>query len=177
MTGGQTPAMSVAAIVLAAGEASRFGAPKQRLLLPRVLGRVAAAPVDEVVVVAGAYPLEDAAGGERVVMCPEWERGPGASLRCGLAALDTRAEAAVVVLADGPDLAPETVTRVIAAWRAGAGPLVAASYDGVRGHPLLVARELWNAVPDEGFRTLEPELVPCDDLGAPGDVDTRADLR
>jgi nicotine blue oxidoreductase len=166
----------VSAVVLAAGEASRFGAPKQRLLLPRVLARLAAAPVDDIVVVAGAHPLEDAAGAERVVTCAEWEHGPGASLRCGLGALGPDSEAAVVVLADGPGLSADAVRRVVAAWRSGAGPLVAASYGGARGHPLLVARELWGRVPDEGFRTLEPALVPCDDLGAPGDVDTRADL-
>ena len=43
----------VAAVVLAAGEASRFGSPKQRLLLPRVLERLAETSVDEIVVVAG----------------------------------------------------------------------------------------------------------------------------
>jgi nicotine blue oxidoreductase len=82
----------------------------------------------------------------------------------------------VVVLADGPDLAPAAVERVLEAWRAGAGPLVAASYAGDRGHPLVVARELWESVPDEGLRALEPVLVPCDDLGAPGDVDRPEDL-
>jgi CTP:molybdopterin cytidylyltransferase MocA len=166
----------VGAVVLAAGEASRFGAPKQRLLLPQVLARLAAAPVEDVVVVAGAHSLGDAAGDARVASCPEWARGPGASLRCGLAALRPGAEAAVVVLADGPRLSAEAVGRVVAAWRGGAGPLVAASYGGERGHPLLVARELWDAVPDHGFRARAPALVPCDDLGAPGDVDTRADL-
>ena len=52
----------VAAVVLAAGEASRFGAPKQRLLLPAVLERLGRAGVDEIVVVAGAYELEPPAG-------------------------------------------------------------------------------------------------------------------
>jgi len=160
--------------VLAAGAATRFGAPKQQLLLPQVLERLRQAPVDAVVVVAGAYPLE--AEGARVVTCPEWERGPGASLRCGLAALAPDTEAALIVLADGPALAPEAVERVLAAWRAGSGPLLAASYGGDRSHPLLVARELWDSVPDEGLRALEPLLVPCDDLGAPGDVDTPEDL-
>jgi nicotine blue oxidoreductase len=160
--------------VLAAGAATRFGAPKQRLLLPEVLERLREAPVAEIVVVAGAYPLE--ADGARVVECPDWELGPGASLRCGLAALAPDAEAAVVVLADGPHLAPAAVERVVAAWRAGSAPLVAASYAGSRGHPLLVARELFGAVPDEGLRAVEPLLVPCDDLGPPGDVDTRDDL-
>ena len=32
--------MTIAAVVLAAGAASRFGAPKQRLLLPEVLRRL-----------------------------------------------------------------------------------------------------------------------------------------
>jgi len=163
----------IAAVVLAAGEASRFGSPKQRLLLPRVLERLTRSAVDEVVVVAGAYEL--AAEGARVVHCPEWERGPGRSLRCGLSALSDDVDAAVVVLADGPSLSPEAVERVIHEWRAGRG-IVAASYDGARGHPLVVGRDDWNDIPDEGLRGLEVRLVPCDDLGSPGDVDTPEDL-
>jgi CTP:molybdopterin cytidylyltransferase MocA len=158
----------VAAVVLAAGAASRFGAPKQALLLPEVLRRVRASSVDDVVVVAGAHPLETDA---RLVDCPDWARGPGASLRCGLAALEREVEAAVVVLADGPDLAPAAVDRVLAAWRAGAGEVVAASYDGGRGHPVVLGRSAWGLIPDEGARALDPVLVPCDDLGSPGDVD------
>jgi nicotine blue oxidoreductase len=163
----------VAAVVLAAGAATRFGAPKQRLLLEEVLRRVRASSVEEVVVVTGAYEV---ASGEPAVRCPDWERGPGASLRCGLAALPPEAEAAVVVLADGPDLAPEAIDRVIASWRERRGDVLAASYGGVRGHPVLLGRSVWSSVPDEGARALEPELVPCDDLGPPGDVDYPGDL-
>lgn len=174
MSRGRTPDAAVSAVVLAAGAATRFGSPKQRLLLPHVLGRLAEAPVDDVVVVAGAYPLEP--DGARVVTCPDWELGPGASLRCGLAALPPETEAAVVVLADGPGLAPEAVGRVLDAWRGTGAPLVAAAYGGVRGHPLVVARELWGSVPVEGLRAFDPLLVPCDDLGPPGDVDRPEDL-
>ena len=164
---------TVAAVVLAAGEASRFGSPKQQLLLPRVLERLFETSVHEIVVVAGAYAVE--APGARVVSCAEWERGPGASLRCGLAALDDEVEAAVVVLADGPNLAPAAVERVLAEWRRSGG-VVAASYSGSRGHPLVLDRDDWSLVPDEGLRSLSVTLVPCDDLGAPGDVDTPGDL-
>ena len=164
----------ISAVVLAAGAATRFGGPKQELLLPRVLERLAASSVDEVVVVAGAYGLE--AEGARVVECREWERGRGASLRCGLAALGDDVEAAVVCLADGPNLAPESVARVLAAWRVGAGAIVAASYAGNRGHPVAVSRNAWDAVPDEGLHPLPATLVPCDDLGSPGDVDAADDL-
>jgi nicotine blue oxidoreductase len=168
----------IAAVVLAAGAATRFGAPKQRELLPRVLERLASSPVDEIVVVEGAYELsvDSTRAGVRVVRCPDWERGGGASLRCGLAALADDVEAAVVILADGPLLAPEAVARVIASWQTDGGDVVAASYDGVRGHPLLAARGAWADVPDAGLRVVEPRLVPCDDLGPPGDVDTPEDL-
>jgi len=163
----------IGAIVLAAGAATRFGAPKQRLLVEEVLARVRAAAVDEVVVVAGAHALEASAP---VVLCPDWERGPGASLRCGLLALSDEAEAAIVVLADGPDLAPAAIDRVVEAWRAHGDDVLAASYGGERGHPVLLARAAWDDVPDEGARALAPLLVPCDDLGAPGDVDYPEDL-
>lgn len=171
---GTAPTSRVVAVVLAAGEASRFGAPKQRLLLPRVLERLAKTEIRDVVVVAGAYPIE--AGATQVVTAGDWALGPGASLRAGLAALGPDVDAAVVLLADGPTLPPEAVERVVDAWRRGEGVIVAASYGGVRGHPLVLGRESWGDVPDEGLRELRVHLVACDDLGTPGDVDTPEDL-
>jgi CTP:molybdopterin cytidylyltransferase MocA len=169
----------VAAIVLAAGEASRFGSPKQTLLLPRVLEALGASPVDEIGVVEGAYelrvPSDTVSQGVRVIACRNWADGPGASLRCGLAAVGHDVEAAVVVLADGPNLSPRAVERVLDDWRAH-GEVVAASYGGERGHPLVLGRADWDGIPDEGLREREVRLVPCDDLGAPGDVDTPEDL-
>ncbi len=163
----------LAAVVLAAGASTRFGTPKQRLLLPLVLERVRAAPVEEVVVVLGAHDVETDA---HVVRCREWERGPGASLRCGLAALGPAVDAAVVVLGDGPSLSPAAVERVAAAWRDSGAAVGAASYAGTRGHPLLLARSAWADIPDEGLRAREVLLVFCDDLGHPGDVDRPGDL-
>jgi nicotine blue oxidoreductase len=165
--------VAVFAVVLAAGASSRYGTepPKQVVLLPRVLAALRDSSVDGIVVVGGAHalPVES-------VRCPEWERGPGASLRCGLAALPGEAEAAVIVLADGPDLDPRAVERVIADWRENGGEVVAASYGGVRLHPVLLTRGVWDDVPDDGARSLDARLVPCDDLRPPGDVDfaTRA---
>jgi CTP:molybdopterin cytidylyltransferase MocA len=161
--------MAVFAVVLAAGASSRYGTepPKQVVLLPQVLAALGRTSVDGIVVVSGAHQLPVDS-----VACPEWERGPGASLRCGLAALPDDAEAAVVVLADGPDLDPRAVDRVIEDWRAGGGDAaVAATYGGVRLHPVLLARQVWGDVPDDGARSLPARLVACDDLSPPGDVD------
>ena len=165
----------IAAVVLAAGEASRFGRPKQELLLPHVLRRLARAHLADVVVVLGAHSFE--VEGARAVVCPDWELGPGASLRSGLAVLGPDIEAAVVCLADGPLISPSAIDRVVAAWRGGAGHVVAASYAGVRSHPVVLDRRAWDEIPDDGGRSLAPVLVPCDDLGAPEDIDTEEDLR
>ena len=87
----------IGGLVLAAGAATRFGAPKQlallrgRPLLEHVLETVAAAPLDRRVVVLGAeaerverdVPLH----GVRPVRCTGWAEGQSASLRAGLSCL------------------------------------------------------------------------------------------
>jgi nicotine blue oxidoreductase len=161
------------AVVLAAGASSRYGVspPKQVELLPSVLTALhESASVDGILVVLGAH---DVPTDERTVHCSDWESGPGASLRCGLAALPHDAEAALVVLADGPDLDPRAIDRVAESWRADGGDVVAAAYGGQRLHPVLLARAAWPLVPAEGARGLEARLVACDDLTPPGDVDLR----
>ena len=164
----------IGAVVLAAGASSRFGSPKQRLLLGEVVPRVRqSAAIEALVVVLGAHEVETDAP---VVRCVGWAQGPGVSLRCGLAALPAECEAAVVVLSDGPDIAPAAIDRIVATWRAEGGEALAASYGGVRGHPVLLARTLWASVPDEGARAIQPRLIACDDLGDPGDVDTPEQL-
>ena len=159
----------IAAVVLAAGAATRYGSPKQLVFLPAVLERLAETSIDEVVVVEGAHPLDELGLGVRVVRCPDWERGPGASLRCGLAALGDDVDAALVVLADGPGLDPRAVERVLAHRHD--APVVAASYDGTRDHPAVLSRSVWGEVPDEGARALDAALVSTADLEPPGDFD------
>jgi CTP:molybdopterin cytidylyltransferase MocA len=154
----------IAAVVLAGGAATRYGAPKQRELLPAVLEALGEMTT---VVVQGAYELE--APGAQIVDCPQWERGPGASLRCGLAALPDDVTHALVVLADGPNLDPRAVQRVLDNRAKGA--IVGATYDGNRSHPVVLDRSVWGDIPDEGARTLDAVLVDCSDLTPPGDVD------
>lgn len=138
-----------------------------------MLERIRESSVEEVVVVLGAHDVETSA---KSIRCPQWEKGRGASLRCGLAALGEETYAAVVVLADGPDLSPVAIDRVVEVWRESGAEVVAATYEGNRGHPVLLARSVWKRVPDEGARRLPALLVPCDDLGSPGDVDFADDL-
>jgi nicotine blue oxidoreductase len=134
-----------------------------------VLAALSRAPVDEIVVVEGAHALSLDSTQSRVVHCEDWASGPGASLRCGLAALGEDVTRAVIVLADGPGLDPRAIERLLGRPE----PVLAASYDGNRSHPVVLARSAWNDVPDEGGRAFEPMLVDCSDLSPPGDVDYR----
>jgi len=163
--------VTVAAVVLAAGAATRYGGPKQAEFLPAVLDAIARAEIAQVVVVAGAYPLQVDAARASVVHCDRWADGPGASLRCGLEALGDEVEQAVVVLADGPELDPRAVERLVEHRHD--GPVVAAAYAGERSHPVVLSRSVWHDVPDEGGRAMPALLVDCSDLEAPGDVDFR----
>jgi CTP:molybdopterin cytidylyltransferase MocA len=161
----------VGTVVLAAGAASRFGGPKQKLLLPSVLAAASAAGLTDVVVVEGAHALDDLdLAGTRLVRCSDWAIGPGASLRAGLGALNDEVETALVLLADGPHLDPRAIARILD-HRTDA-PLIAATYDGTRSHPLAVARSLWTSIPDPGLRALRAALIDCSDLDDPGDIDT-----
>src|SRR5690349_11610748 len=114
-----------AAVVLAAGASTRYGGVKQRELLPAVLAALARTSVGEIVVVEGAHSLVPCTG-YRLVHCDDWQQGAGASLRCGLAALGADVERAVVLLADGPDLDPRAVDRLLEHE----APIAAATYDG-----------------------------------------------
>ncbi len=181
----------IGGLVLAAGAATRFGAPKQLAeldgmpLLEHALRAITVTTVGRVVVVLGSSAEEVAARvdfhGADSIVCSRWEEGQSASLACGLAEL-AACEAVVVTLGDQPDISPDAIRRVIAARNGAAA--VRATYGGNPGHPVLLERELFeplrNVSGDKGARNLllsvQVNDVPCDDLGGGEDVDTPAEL-
>ncbi|MDA8315221.1 MAG: nucleotidyltransferase family protein [Actinomycetota bacterium] len=181
----------VAAVLLAAGEGTRFaGGPK---LLARFRGRPllawAVAPVLEaglpLVVVRGevdvAGALPELVPGVTVLENPHAHEGQATSLRAAIAWCDSAGfDAAVVGLGDQP-LVPASAWRTVA--EAAVAPIVSASFGGLRRPPVRLDREIWPLLPetgDEGARALmrqRPELVAavaCE--GDPVDVDTVAEL-
>jgi len=92
-------------------------------------------------------------------------------------------DAAVVVLGDMPGVTPAAVEAVIAGWD-GVAAAVRASYGGVPGHPVLLARALLDRANelhgDSGFRALlEGERtieVEAGHLADPTDIDTQEEL-
>jgi CTP:molybdopterin cytidylyltransferase MocA len=182
----------IGGIVLAAGEASRFGSAKQLALLDGVpllehaVRAITASPVGRVIVVLGAGAEDVIAGvdlhGAEPHPCERWQEGQAASLACGLAELKD-CEAVVVTLGDQPRVSPDAIRRVIAARGSGA-LAVRATYGGDPGHPVLLEHELFarmrNVTGDHGARNLLMSVpvreVPCGDLGGGEDVDTPAEL-
>ena len=115
------------------------------------------------------------------VVCPDWEEGQSASLRCGLAAL-AGADEVLVVLGDQPGLTAAAVDALLAAG--GDEDAVRATYGGTPGHPVLLRRPLLARAGelrgDAGFRDLlrdaRVRTVEVGHLAAPEDVDAPGDL-
>ncbi len=176
--------MRVAGIVLAAGSGTRFGEPKAPVVIDgerlvdhavRVLRDAGCEPV---VVVLGAWigDVPNAIIAENA----DWAEGMGSSLRVGLKAVaPLDVDAAVITLVDLPGLTSEAVARVAGAD----AELVAATYDGERGHPVKFGRGHWEAVSsvavgDAGARTYlsgrgDLMLVEVGDVASGVDLDER----
>lgn len=190
-------------MLLAAGASRRFGGQKLlaplagRALVRRAAERVVAADVAELIVVLGheseavRAALRDLNAGPgvkpvRFTLNRRYTRGLAVSLRCGIRAVSETAAAAVVALGDQPSVDPAVIDLLISAWRGGATSIVAPSYHGFRGNPVLFDRslfaELLHLRGDEGARRLIADhashvtLISIE-APPPHDVDTRQDLR
>ena len=185
----------IAGILLAAGAARRFGS--QKLVakyrgepIVRHAARALADATDSLIVVTGSREeqVREALRGMPVMFASNanWEMGLATSLSRGLQEVDPAAEAAVMALGDQPQLSARVVRDVIERWRETGKPIVSASYRGIRAHPVLFAREMFDELMrlrgDAGARLLiersadRVAYVEIDEA-IPPDVDTAADLK
>jgi CTP:molybdopterin cytidylyltransferase MocA len=180
----------LAAVVLAAGGGRRYGMPKAlveyegSLLVERAVA-TARQVCDPVLVVLGAQAVDvwrqADLGGAAVLANEDWETGMASSLRTGLEGLrgwPDRVDAALITLVDMPGMTPEALEKVRSEGSPAA--LAVATYDGVRGHPVLLGREHWAGLietlsGDEGARRYLAEHdvveVDCTGLADPTDLD------
>jgi CTP:molybdopterin cytidylyltransferase MocA len=191
----------VAAVVLAAGRARRFGSAK---LLALLHGRPLAAHAFEIVrqarasgvladavavVASGDDAVADLAleAGARTIVNDAPDRGLSGSLRRGLAALGADAGAAIILLADQPLVRQEVMAALAGGWRAGLGVVLRPRYAGAPGepgHPVLLDRSVWALAAalegDRGLGSLFPPgaagVALIDVAGRNPDVDTPDDL-
>jgi molybdenum cofactor cytidylyltransferase len=190
--------VTVAVAILAAGGGSRFTAkapgPKPlaelrgRPLVAWALRSAVDSGLRPVVLVVGHEGNRVARQASKAVIVTQaggWRRGIAHSLRAAIDLLDgwKQVDAVCIGLADQPKVGAEAYRRLRAAYDAGA-TLAAATYDGVRANPVLLARDLWPEARelhgDEGARQLmrtHPVVdVECGDTGDPVDIDTAEEL-
>ena len=182
----------VIGVLLAAGEATRFGGDK--LAAPLADGtplglaalRNLGAALDGVVAVVRPGAVATAAAlsahGARTTFCPDAASGMGASLAWGVRAAPAAA-GWVIALADMPWVQPRTIAAIAEALRAGAS-IAAPAYRERRGNPVGFAALHYSRLialeGDEGAKQVVAAnavtLLATDDEGVLRDVDTRADL-
>lgn len=184
--------MSVAGLILAAGESRRMGSPKALLeyqgetFIDRLSGLFAAL-CSPVIVVLGANADEIRARTARPVQFvfnPHYRSGQTGSLQCGLRAVPPQAEGVLFTLVDHPAVAAVTLETLLAAPR----PLLRVPRcGGRRGHPVWFRRELISeflSLPETGAardvvraHVAETEFLDVDDPGVLADIDDPASYR
>ncbi len=180
----------IAGLLLAAGRSRRFGADKlvaklKSKAVVRWSAEALAASVDAlyVVIPPGADAVTVALSRLDVTFVVNLGRDEGmaSSIRAGIISFTPDVEAVVIALADQPRVDRGVAARLIEEWRQSGAAAVAPSYQDGRGHPVLFARECFEALlelrGDVGARGvlddrgLGVRLVSIDAL-APADVDT-----
>ena len=194
----------IGAIVLAAGQSSRFraaGASDPTKLVAKLDGKPIVRRVAEAALATKARPVVVVCGYARelveatvadldvgLAFNPKFASGLASSLKAGLSAMPRDVAGALVLLGDMPWIEPRLVNALIDGFLAGGGALAAVpSREGRRGNPVLLGRGLFEAAMrltgDEGARRLigalgEGELVEVEasGMGVTFDVDTPEDL-
>ncbi len=148
----------IGAVILAAGLSQRMGEPK--LILPWGKSHTVISRVVDVLYNAGANPIVVVTGGAHTdistalqghpatcVVNPQYENGSMlTSLQVGLAALPADVSACLVALGDQPQIEPGIVVGLLALYQEKLPLLLVPSYQMRRGHPWVIARELWDEI-------------------------------
>jgi molybdenum cofactor cytidylyltransferase len=194
----------VGAVVLAAGQSSRFragGGPDRTKLVAKLDGKPIVRRVVEAALAAKARPVVVVTGYARdsvevaiadldvdVAFNPKFATGLASSLSVGLSALSRNVVGALVLLGDMPQVGAPLIDALIDAFLVGKGALAAVPVlEGRRGNPVLLSQKLFERAMrltgDEGARKLigalsASELVEVEapDMGVTFDIDTPDDL-
>ena len=159
--------MNASAIILAAGRSKRMGT--QKLLLPwgkttivgHIVAQLLSSTLDSVVVVTGhdQRSVTEELSGRPVTFThnPDYSAGMLSSVRCGLRALPSDCQGALVALGDQPMIGTPLIDRMLAAFEATERQILVPLHGGKRGHPLLFASCYFNEI-----------LTEFDDIGLRG---------
>lgn len=185
-----------AIILLAAGNSSRMGEPKQLLeiggksLVYRAAETALQTGWHPVIMVTGAYPgeIEKALAGLELdlVNNPDWLSGMAGSIKTGLnraLQTDPNLEAAVLMVCDQPHVTPTLLQQLFLTRRVSGAPVVASAYGETLGTPALFDRAVFpqllalegEAGAKKLIRALGSRVAQVDFPQGEIDIDTPAD--
>lgn len=159
------------AIILAAGQSSRLGEPKQLLkyqnttLLQYAIYIAKQSVVQSVIVVLGSNAdiilNEIDPAGIHIVKNDHWQSGMASTIRCGvqsLQRLDSNIDAAILMVCDQPFVTPDLLNSLMEKQKETRKPIIASQYGGTIGTPALFHHrffsELINLEGDAGAKKI-----------------------
>lgn len=184
----------IAALVLAAGTSTRFGATKlavpvhgRALVAHALLAARDVCPGNVHLVVGHQHETIEAAAGnlfDRSILNKDYAKGIGTSIAAGVKECAGHFDAILLMLADQVLVSAEHLHAIVRCWRDSGVDIVASSYRDTRGPPILFARpafdELMQLSGDRGAKPLldggKFSVVSVASPAAGVDIDTPADL-
>lgn len=188
----------IGAIILAAGNSSRLGRPKQlmayrgRTLLTHVIAEAQAADLRPLTVVTGAFQAEvsESLRGEAVdiVFNPAWETGMASGIVAGMSnmlLLYPDVNAVVIAVCDQPFISASLLLKLVSTFETSGKGIVGCSYENSVGTPVLFSsayfEQLLALSGNEGAKKLvrqhTDDLATVDFPEGNIDIDTPDDAR
>lgn len=189
--------LKIALVILAAGNSSRLGTPKQLVvfsgetLLERIVRESLESVCSPIVVVTGKdsenFQKYLNAFEIKLVENKDWERGMGSSIGCGMKKILEIGEdfdGVVLCVCDQPFVKAKTINNLVNVYEAKKQKIIASSYDETLGVPALFDKSLFAELADlreksgakkiiEKYRN---ETFAVDFPEGEIDVDTKEDL-
>jgi molybdenum cofactor cytidylyltransferase len=149
--------MNISAIILAAGQSKRMGQPKMLLpwgnttVLGKVIETVRRTGIEDILVVTGGAREEV----EKIVVQYQLRMAHNenfaneemlTSIQLGLREQKNQSDTTLICLGDQPQVEERSVRNVCNIFHENKSRIVVPSYQMRRGHPWLIAKELWDEV-------------------------------
>lgn len=176
----------ISCIILAAGESRRFGSPKAlakingQALIDKLITKLKATAIDEIVVVLGAYsenikPFLLKHKHLKIVYNKDHILGQTSSFKTALAATNSLSKGILLHPIDFPFIKTETITTLISHFHQNHSTILIPTFNNQKGHPPLFnnsLRDEFLSLPNSvGINSLaqrhatETKLLPLDDKG------------